>query len=72
MFLIKKNKHTQQQLFKKKRDNLAKTIKKSRVLLVINSSLAEMCGLVPNPHGKLVYAGFPDVRAMLPDVAVAG
>lgn len=25
-----------------------------------------------NPHGKLVYAGFPDLCAMLPDVAVAG
>lgn len=25
-----------------------------------------------NPHGKLAYAGFPDLCAMLPDVAVAG
>lgn len=28
--------------------------------------------LVPNPHGKLVHAGFPRKDPMLPDVAVAG
>lgn len=45
--------------------------KKKQSQLLAKDVWSKTC-LALNPHGKLVYAGFPNVCAMLPDVAVAG
>lgn len=44
---------------------------KNRGDATVKRRVVQTC-LVPNPHGKLVFAGFPDVYAMLPDVLIAG
>lgn len=65
----RKDKNTHTTAVGKKIDNLAKKQKKE---YATGKRCAIQTCLVPNPHGKPGYAGFPDVCAMLPDVVIAG
>lgn len=69
VYLIKCRKQqtcTNQNSYRNRKDEM----RKKKTTTSINHRAPTCFGA--NPHGKLVYAGFPDLCAMLPDVAVAG